>query len=269
MRKIQPIGIFDSGIGGLTIARAINKLLPDERLIFFGDTIHLPYGDKSSKAIRYYSKKILIHLIEKQVKLVVIACNSASSNAFSYLKKQFGNQVILVNVIDPVVKHCVKNLRCNKIGVIGTKATIQSRAYPKRIKMHNNNIKVASAATPLLAPMIEEGFFNNNISKTIIHTYLSKKHMDDIRALILACTHYPLIKKEINEYYKGKVIIVDAPEVIANNIKSLLQKYNLLNDLGLKPAHHFYVSDFTHSFQKTTQIFFSREIKLEQYNIWD
>jgi len=261
------IGIFDSGIGGLTVANAIHQLLPNESLIYFGDTAHLPYGDKSSSAIKSYSKKITEFLLEQNCKIIVIACNSASSTAYETVIKMVPNNFPVINVIDPIVEHIGKQKNKKKIGVIGTKATIKTRAYPKRIAQKNKKQSVNSLATPLLAPMIEEGFFDNNISQTIINNYLSKKPLKNIDSIILACTHYPLIEKEIKKFYGSNVSIINSASIVAKHVKQILSKNKLLNK-GRRKAHHFYVSDYTASFDKSTKIFFQDKIKLEKKNLW-
>ncbi|HZY25616.1 MAG TPA: glutamate racemase, partial [Bacteroidales bacterium] len=188
--KGQPIGIFDSGVGGLTVAHAIKQILPGESLIYFGDTAHLPYGDKSAESIRNYSQRITEFLLEHDSKVIVIACNSASASAFDSLKGKFGKTTILIDVIDPVVDY-LSTRNFNKIGVIGTKRTISSGTYELKIKEKSPSTQVISMATPLIVPMIEEGFIFDDISNAIIRTYLSSESLDGIQALILGCTHYP------------------------------------------------------------------------------
>jgi glutamate racemase len=264
----SPIGIFDSGIGGLTVANALSKHLPNESMIYFGDTAHLPYGDKSPDSIKYYSIRIADFLLEKNCKAIVIACNTASAIAYEVVKKHVKNKVMVFNVIDPVVENvCEQNPK--KVGVIGTKGTIKADAYAKKIKQLNSSIEVCSLATPLLAPMIEEGFFNNNISKTIINSYLSKPKLKKIDALILACTHYPLIKKEITEYYQKQINILDSADIVATKLKEKLKELNLLNLNTKKGKHHFFVSDFTKSFEKSTKLFFEGKINLEHFPMWE
>lgn len=264
----QPIGIFDSGIGGLTVAKAIQKHLPNESIIYFGDTAHLPYGDKSSKAIKGYSEKITEFLLSKGCKTIVIACNTASAHAYKEVKQLcVDNNAIAFNVIDPVVNYTASNFQNQKVGVIGTKGTIKSRIYVRKITSKNQNIEVVSRATPLLAPMIEEGFFNNYISKTIIHNYLETKSLKNISAIILACTHYPLIKEDVDSYFKKKVKIIDSADIVAQSIKAKLIEKNLLSKS--KSAHYeFFVSDYTKSFEKSTKFFFGEQIKLRQLNLW-
>ncbi len=257
----QPIGIFDSGIGGLTVANAIRRYLPNERIIYFGDTIHLPYGDKSADAIRYYSLTISKFLLDQNCKMIVIACNSASSAAYDVLLNFFEGKALFVNVVDPLVQSVVSQGFQN-VGVIATKATINSSIYRNKIKSYNQKIKVSQLATPLLAPMIEEGFYTGNISKSIIENYLSQPELEGIDALLLACTHYPLIKDPINEFYDGKVTVLDSTDVVKDEVYRLLAAENLLCDVK-SGEDTFYVSDFTQSFESTSQNFYGEKLKLE------
>jgi len=265
--KKYPIGIFDSGIGGLTIAHALKEKLPNENITYFGDTEHLPYGEKSKTAIQNFSKKITRFLIEKKCKTIIIACNSASSVAYECVKEIARNTPVF-NVISPVVAEVVKQCSEYNIGVIGTKATIQSSIYEKEIKALCSSAKVSSLATPLLAPMIEEGFINEDISHTIIANYLSNKQLADIDHLILACTHYPLIHQEIKDYYKENVNVIDSANIVVEHIAKQLKNHNLLNDSN-KTEHHFYVSNYTESFEKSAQFFFQENLKLKEVRLWD
>lgn len=258
----KPIGIFDSGIGGLTVARGIKDILPHENLIYFGDTVHLPYGDKSAKAIKQYCVNIAHFLKNNDVKMIVIACNTASASGFKSVQKVAGKDIIVVNVIDPVVEYVLKT-NLNHVGVIGTKRTIESNLYAKKIKMASSK-KVSSLATPLLAPMIEEGFYNNKISQTVINSYLSKPNLKNIDGLILGCTHYPLIKKEIENYYKNKVKILDSASVVAKKIKIILESKQMLNLQKKMGSDKFFVSDFTDSFKESSRIFFGKEVTLKE-----
>lgn len=262
-----PIGIFDSGIGGLTVAYAIRQMLPHESMIYFGDTAHLPYGDKSEAAIQAYSIKIADVLLKKGCKVIVIACNSASSAAYELLKEYVRKEARVINVIDPMVAWVSKNLSGKKIGLIGTKRTIQSGIYSKKIKEGMNGISLHSLATPLLAPMIEEGYFNNKISHNIIEEYLRDEKLQGIDALILACTHYPLIRKEIEEYYQGKVQVLDSSEIVAQALKDYLVTENLQNKSSA--THSFLVSDYTESFEASTRIFFREVVHLQKHPLWN
>ena len=266
LKRQQAIGIFDSGIGGLTVANAVLKQLPQEEIIYFGDTAHLPYGDKSADAIRYYCLKIAKFLLEKNCKMIVVACNSASSVAYDVLLEFFNKEVLFVNVVDPLVASVARK-SFSKVGVIATKATIQSGVYQKKILENAPETQVAALATPLLAPMIEEGFVHNRISEAALDTYLSHKGFHNMDALLLACTHYPLIRKDIEAYFNHQVKIFDSGDLVALEIESILKERMLLNDL-LKPKHQFYLSDYTQSFSQTAKMFFGNEVALSQHNIW-
>ena len=261
----NPIGIFDSGIGGLTIAHAIKNKLPNESLIYFGDTKHLPYGEKSEQAIKDYSLKIAEFLKKNNCKAIIIACNSASSTAYNHIKKNI-NSIPIFNVIDPIVSFISKKYFNKKIGVIGTKATIQSGIYKNKILEKNSTLSVASLETPLLAPMIEEGFFNQEISSTIIKNYLNDKKLDQIDILVMACTHYPLIQNEIISFYK-KIDVIDSSKIIADYIHEELYKSKLLNQAN-KTKFNFIISNFTESFSKSANVFFKENISLEEIDIW-
>jgi len=264
----QPIGIFDSGIGGLTVAYQMAKLLPFEDMVYFGDTAHLPYGDKSTAAIQAYSVKISHLLLSQNVKTIVIACNSASAAAFELVKEYVGSKAIVCNVIDPVVDFVVSHFQHQKVGLIGTKQTVNSAIFKKKIDEAGQGIELKSLATPLLAPMIEEGFFNNRISIGVIEEYLSNPVLEGIDALILACTHYPLIAKEITEFYKGKVNVIDSSVIVAKSVQSTLEKSGLLHPAH-EPTKRFLVCDFTPAFENSTQIFFKDKVTLEYYPLWD
>ena len=263
-----PIGIFDSGIGGMTVASAVTRLLPKENTIYFGDTAHLPYGDKSTAAIQAYSIKICNMLLQQNCKLILIACNSASAAAFELVKEYVGSKAHVLNVIDPVVDYIKEHYDGKNIGLIGTKQTVLSNVYKKKVDALNKSIQLRSLATPLLAPMIEEGFFDNNISESIISSYLSDQSLAGIEALILGCTHYPLIKKQITAFYGNSVEILDTSEIVANSLRALLDQHYLINEKG-EGKRQFYVSDYTLSFEQSTNIFFGQQIQLEHYPLWE
>ena len=263
--KNASIGIFDSGIGGLTIAHSIKEKMPNESIIYFGDTKHLPYGEKSNSAIQDFSESITKFLLQQNCKAIVIACNSASSVAYKKVKKITGS-VPVFNVIDPVVNYVNKNCNNCNIGIIGTKATIQSNIYSEKIIENNKNQKVHSLATPLLAPMIEEGFINEEISRTIIQNYLKNPILENIDSLILACTHYPLIQEEIQQYYNNNINVIDSANIVANYINEKLVSLNLHSETK-HADYHFYVSNYTSSFEKSAQFFFRENIKLEEITL--
>lgn len=266
--RAQPIGVFDSGIGGLTVAQAITNALPQERLIYFGDTAHLPYGDKSTAAIQAYAVKICDLLLKQHCKVILIACNSASAAAYELVKEYVGSKAKVLNVIDPIVQHIGNTYPGKTIGLIGTKQTVGSNVYRKKVDELDLDIDLKSLATPLLAAMIEEGFFNDSISESVIHAYLSEPELKNIEALILGCTHYPLIKKQIEKFYEGKVDVLDASQIVAHHVKAYLDTHQLASE-GLTADHKFYVSDFTRSFEESTRIFFKREVHLEHYPLWE
>lgn len=263
MNKTSAIGIFDSGIGGLTVGNQISKLMPNEQIIYFGDTKHLPYGDKSAEAIIRYSKNITSFLLKKKCKMIVVACNTASAIAFNTVEELCEKKAIAVNVIDPVVGFICKS-KTESVGIIGTKNTILSKVYATKIKSNQSNIITKSLATPLLVPMIEEGFYQNKISNTILSNYLQKEELRNIDHLILGCTHYPLIEDEIKEYYNGNVNIINSAKIVSKHIKKKLTEYGLLNEQVMSDNHQFHVSDYTASFEQSAQHFFGKRINLKE-----
>lgn len=263
-----PIGIFDSGIGGLTVARAVKRELPHEQLLYFGDTAHLPYGDKSTAAIQAYSVKITQLLLDRGCKLILIACNSASAAAFELVQEYVGNSAKVLNVIDPIIAYLRENYSQKTVGLIGTKQTVNSGVYEEKVAALKCGIKMKALATPLLVPMIEEGFFVGDISKKIIKKYLKNPWLQDLEALILGCTHYPLIKKSIKKYYGPMVEVIDSSEIVARALKGYLDFHNLANS-GSHQKDFFMVSDYTESFEASTKLFFGEKIHLERSTLWD
>lgn len=267
-RKIsnKPIGIFDSGIGGLTVANAIRRSFPQEELIYFGDTAHLPYGDKSADTIRYYALRISKFLLEQDCKMIIIACNSASSASYEVLLDFFKEKCVFINVVDPLVQKTIL-AKYKKVGVIATKATVNSNVYKSKIEAQNQSVNVVQHATPLLAPMIEEGFCNDNISHSVISKYMSHADFEGIEALLLACTHYPLIKKEIGAFFDNKIDILDSTEVVVNQVRKFLEERDMAKTSpSKKPV--FYVSDYTKSFEETTRVFYGEKVDLIEKSIW-
>jgi glutamate racemase len=270
-----PIGIFDSGIGGLTVAHTLVQHLPNERIIYFGDTKHLPYGEKSAAAIRGYSLRIAEFLLEKGCKCLVVACNSATAAAIEDLQAAFGHLVPIIDVVEPLVQR-VAAQNFTKVGVIATRITIASGKYQDRLHALQPTLEVAALATPLLVPMIEEGFFSDTISDAVIHNYLKMNELQDLDALLLSCTHYPLIRKEIESYYTSRnknVQVFDSNLAVAEAVAHILQQKNILNttilDKNTSPKHQFFVSDYTPSFAATTRIFWGNEkVELEQVDIF-
>jgi glutamate racemase len=265
----HPIGIFDSGIGGLTVASAIKKKLPHESIVYFGDTAHMPYGDKSKELIQSYAHRITDFLLNtKKCKAIVIACNTASAAAYETLRDLHKGNIPVINVIDPMIEEVIQDAHIKRIGIIATKTTIGSGIYQEKFSRRKPDLKYSALATPLLASMIEEGFYNSNISSAVLEKYLSDPELAGIDGLVLACTHYPMLKKEINTYYSDKVRIFDSAEVVASKLKWILEKEQLTSTQRESPDL-FFVSDYTTSFEQSTRIFFSEEIKLERAGIWD
>jgi len=263
----QPIGIFDSGIGGLTIASAIVKHMPQENIIYFGDTAHLPYGDKSSATIQAYSVKIAHMLLQQKCKMILIACNSASTAAYELIKEYAANKAIVMNVVDPTIHFLREHYANKKIGLIGTRQTVNSNVYKKKIDELNSGIQLTSQATNLLASAIEE-FGNNGVTDSLVEEYLSHASLQNIDALLLACTHYPVVKNKISAFFKHKIEIIDPSVTVAHAVKTRLEQEGLLNS-SEKGVKQFYVSDYTESFSAGTKIFFEEEIKLEHYPLWE
>ncbi len=263
----QPIGIFDSGAGGLTVAAAVKKILPGEKIIYFGDTAHLPYGDKSFETVKKYALRITDFLLEKNCKLILIACNTASAAAFEAVQEKAKDKALVLNVIDPAVEFAANHKDLKKIGVIGTKGTVSAGIYSEKIKKISSEKEVTSMATPLLVPLIEEGFIYDNISNAVIKQYLSEEKLKGIDALILGCTHYPIIKNQIRKFYNFKTTVIDSSEVVAGKLKEVLTNHKLLNTTGKEPEHEFYVSDYTDFFETLAEMFFDEKIKLQKTDL--
>ncbi|MGB0885630.1 MAG: glutamate racemase [Chitinophagales bacterium] len=263
----ETIGIFDSGIGGLTVANAISRLLPNEALIYFGDTAHLPYGDKSESLIKTFSLNIANFLIEKQnCKAIVIACNTASAVAYEHLRDKHKGNIPIINVIDPIIEAIVKDETIKKVGLIATQTTINSGVYQEKIKRRKPEVDISVLATPLLVPMIEEGFAHDNISHAVIENYLQNPKFKNIDALILGCTHYILIKDEINDYFKAKVKLFDSTDILAEKLKGILENENLLSTTK-EQEDKFYASDITKDFQKSARRFYGNSLELKPITI--
>jgi len=264
----HPIGIFDSGLGGLTVTQALIQLLPNEDIIYFGDTMHHPYGEKSAAAIQSYSIKIANLFLEKQCKLILIACYSASSTAYDLLKEYVGSKAIVMNVIDPMIYWLGQKYNDKRIGLIGTKATVNSKIFKKKIEGLNRGIQVNDYPTNLLASAIEE-FGNHEIVNNLVRVYLEHPSLKNIEALILACTHYPIVKNHIAAFYNNKIDIIDSSEIVAQAVKKSLEEQNLLNTAKYS-KNKFYISDNNlDSFSAGTKLFFNEEIALEPYPLWD
>jgi glutamate racemase len=252
------IGIFDSGLGGLTVAKSVNKLLPNENIIYFGDTARVPYGSKSPETVIKFSLEIVNFLISHNVKMIVIACNTSSSYAINKIIEQIN--IPVTGVIEPGVLEALSKTKNNKIGVIGTNATINSNIYSNKIRFQNKKIKVYSIACPLFVPLVEEGWLNKKITDSIIQEYLRTLKSASIDTIILGCTHYPLLEKKITKYFEKKVNIIDSGKVTAKYVKNILAKNGLLNRSKKKGELSFFVSDMPYRFSEQGSNFFGSEI---------
>ena len=260
MIERRPIGIFDSGIGGLTVARAIYDLLPNESLLYFGDTAHLPYGEKSPELIRRYSSRITQHLVESGCKAIVVACNSASSNAIEAIVKAAGPNMPVIDMVTPVIRSISAEDGCQSVGLIGTRATIASGLYGETMNQLNSNITLVSRATPLLASAIEEGFFNDSIPGAVLEAYFADDSFKNIDSMILGCTHYPLVRENVQALLPKGVNVIDSPKIIAQELKRVLTE----NAYPYTPEHKFQVSDLTENFRCSAHYFFGSDINLEE-----
>ncbi len=253
------IGVFDSGLGGLTVVKELIKLLPNEDIIYFGDTARVPYGTKSKEAIVRFSRENTKVLLEHKVKMIVVACNSSSSYALAALKKEFN--VPIVGVIRPGAKKAVETSRNNKIGVIATSATVTSLEYEKNIKRYSKKAKVVSRACPLFVPLAEEGWADKVVTLTIAKKYLAPLKRSDIDTLILGCTHYPLLKKAIQQAAGKKVTLVDSAKEVAEEVKNALAKLGKQKISKRKARYQFLISDRPQAFKKLAKNFLGRDIK--------
>jgi len=258
----QPIGVFDSGIGGLTVVREIQRLLPFENTIYFGDTARVPYGPKSARIVTRFARQNARFLTEFDVKAIVIACNTASSVALRTLQEQFTPPVI--GVIEPGVKAAVDATRTGVIGVIGTVGTIESQAYQRAIQASHAQLKVFGRACPLFVPLAEEGWVTSKATYCIAEEYLAPFKPLGIDTLILGCTHYPLLKPAIAEVMGDGVTLIDSAEQTARELQALLTEKNMLSTRKDEPTHTYYVSDVPRQFREVAQQFLGKKIETVQ-----
>jgi len=255
----QAIGVFDSGLGGLTVVKEIMKVLPYEDIVYFGDTARVPYGTKSREAITHFSQQNAQVLLKFRVKMIVVACNSCSSYALEKLKKNFS--VPIVGVILPGVKKALAKTKNRKIGVIATKATIHSEAYTKQINKLNPAVNVTAQACPLFVPLAEEGWFQYKETFLIAQKYLRAIIKSKSDTLILGCTHYPLLKNVLKRVVGEKVCLIDSAREVAWEVKELLTKIKALRHPARRPRYQFLISDEPQQFQKLAKRFLGREIE--------
>jgi len=257
------IGIFDSGVGGLTVVKSIIEQIPGYSIIYFGDTARTPYGTKSHETVVRYTLKAADFLMDKGAQVIVMACNTASSVAFESVKKRYDLPVF--EVISPAVDLSIEKTRNNHIGVIGTRATINSCVYEQKIKKSSPPAKVYSYPCPLLVPLVEEGWFNKPETRMIVKKYLQPLKVRQIDTLILGCTHYPLLTKIIQRKMGKQVNIIDSSLAVAKEVKQFLAAHpGLDNKMDKKGDEIFFVSDITPQFEKTANMILRKKIFLEQ-----
>ena len=256
--KNRPIGIFDSGVGGLTVVKEIFKTLPNERIIYLGDTARVPYGTKSPETIRRFSIETVEFLMRFGVKLIVVACNTVSSISLPLLRKRFN--IPIVDVIRPGARRAVKMTRNNKIGVIGTATTVKSRAYEREIGRISKDVRVISQTCPLFVPLAEEGWLNGKITLDIARKYLTPLSKKGIDTLVLGCTHYPLLRGVIGRAIGKDVNVVDSASSVAEETAAILLKMDELSSVSKKPEHDFFATDAVEQFVKVGSIFLGRRI---------
>lgn len=263
----RPIGIFDSGVGGLTVTSRVINELPCEKIVYFGDTARVPYGSKSKKTVTKFAMQDVRFLLSKNVKAVVIACNTVSSNSIEDLKKEF--DIPIFGVVEPGAKQAANVTKNMNVGVIATAGTIRSGAYERAIKQFNSNISVYSKACPLFVPLAEEGWWNDKITYLTAQKYISGLIDKKIDTIVLGCTHYPLLRKCIEETVGPDVSLVDPAYETAVALKKYLFKNNMLRE-GQCGGHEFYVSDITETFEKICfealkQKYDAKLINIEEY----
>lgn len=270
-KKTAPIGVFDSGVGGLTVAREIMRQLPNENLVYFGDTARVPYGSKSKNTIIRYSRQIIHFLKTKDVKAIVIACNTASALALDVVRQE--TDIPIIGVVEPGARAALQMTETKKIGVIGTEATVQSAMYGKIMTDLDPEVSVTGKACPLFVPLVEEGFAKHHVTKEIIDYYLASMKESDIDSLILGCTHYPLLRSSIREYMGEKITLVNPAYETAMDLKRLLEENGIANEgkEQEQTSYAFYVSDAADKFKQFANsilpydIETTKQINIEEY----
>ncbi|MEP0823787.1 MAG: glutamate racemase [Ignavibacterium sp.] len=258
MTRDRPIGVFDSGIGGLTVVRALTHRLPHENIVYYGDTARVPYGPKSPQVVRAYAAEDTDVLLAHKVKMIVVACNTVSAVALDVVQQQ--SRVPVVGVIVPGAESAVRVTRKKRIGVIGTSGTVRSRAYDNAIRQVDSSIQVFSRACPLFVPLVEEGWIDHKATEMIAREYLFPLTLEKIDTLVLGCTHYPLLREVIGRVLKGGVTLVDSGEATAAAVEEALEAHGLKNPSTLRPNLSFYVSDIPHAFTEIGERFLGQKL---------
>lgn len=265
----KSIGIFDSGVGGLTVLKEIVRAVPQEDTLYFGDTARVPYGTKSPATVVRYSEEITAFLVKRDIKLLVVACNTASAVALDELKKHY--PIPIVGVIEPGARRAAAVTSSGKVGVIGTEGTIKSSAYAKAIKRINPEIEVLTRACPLFVPLAEEGWVDNDITRMTAHSYLDGLRDAGVDTLVLGCTHYPLLKGVIAEVMGPGVKLVDSAEETARTVADILRSQGLLRPDTEQGNHHYFVTDVPAGFIRVGNRFLGgrlgdvHQVSLDEY----
>ena len=241
MTVASPVGIFDSGIGGLTVAHAVMQQLPHESVTYFGDTARVPYGPKSPETVRRYSKEIAAFLVDQGVKTVVVACNTATAHALPLLRESL--TIPVIGVVEPGARAAVRATRNGHVGVIGTAGTIKSGAYERALRALEPSLRVTVRACPLFVPLVEEGWIDHEATRLVAREYLTPLVREEVDTLVLGCTHYPLLKHVIAEVIGDDVTLIDSAEETAREIARVLRDECLTADAHAEPHHRFIASD--------------------------
>lgn len=244
----RPIGIFDSGAGGLTVLKEISEQLPNEDIVYFGDTARVPYGNRSRETVIKYSFQCIKFLLSKNIKAIVIACNTATAMALDSVVNHFN--IPIIGVIDPGVKSAVNTTKTNKIAVIGTTGTINSEAYQKGIREINKSSEVIGIACPLFVPLVEEGWQNTEVARLTAEKYLIELKDHNVDTLVLGCTHYPILRYTISKVIEKSISLVNPAYETAKELKSMLTAKDMLSDKKTKSEKRFYVSDDPEKFSR-------------------
>ncbi|NLJ95580.1 MAG: glutamate racemase [Clostridiales bacterium] len=248
MINTAPIGVFDSGVGGLTVVKEIMNQIPGESIIYFGDTARLPYGSKSRETVTRYTRQIVRFLISKDVKAIVVACNTASAFALETVKGEV--DIPMIGVVKPGAKVAAETTKNGRIGVIGTEGTIQSGIYSEILSKTNPKVEVFGKACPLFVPLVEEGLIDDPVTREMARRYIGVLLDKQIDTLVLGCTHYPLIRNTIRQVVGDNINLVNPAYETAKSLAEVLERYGLNNDLRPKNNHRFYVSDGADKFKK-------------------
>jgi len=260
----RPIGIFDSGVGGLTVTGQVMKVMPDEKIVYFGDTARVPYGSKGKETITRFSCQDVRFLLSKDVKAVIVACNTASSNSLEYLKENF--DVPVFGTVIPGAVEAVKQTRNKKVGIIATAATVRSGAYEKEIKKADPEIKVFAKACPLFVPLAEEGWSDNEIAYLTAKEYLTPMLEEGVDTIILGCTHYPLLRKCIEKVVGENVTLIDPAYETALRVEKYLEENGMKGEAN-EAEHEFFVSDSTDMFDRICSEALNKKYTAQEINI--